>query len=255
MHSLSGRNKRHGLLQVIWIYLAALIITIFSFHGEAATTTGLSNTDSGSSVGAGRIAAYYVAQNQARAEEKKQEKSSKSKETSGKGKEMFAVFTTTKGNFKVKLFAEQAPKTVDNFVGLAEGTKEWKDPSTGKMVKKPFYDGLKFHRTIPNFMIQGGCPLGNGTGDPGYKFADEFNPSLKHSKPGILSMANAGPNTNGSQFFVTVAATPWLDGKHTIFGEVVEGMDVVNAISTVKTAPGDRPLEDVVIKSLKIERK
>jgi peptidyl-prolyl cis-trans isomerase A (cyclophilin A) len=168
---------------------------------------------------------------------------------------MIAVFETNKGTFKAQLFPDKAPKTVENFVGLAEGTKEWTDPKTGKKTKTPLYNGTKFHRVIPNFMIQGGDPLGNGTGGPGYRFEDEFHPSLKHDKPGKLSMANAGPGTNGSQFFVTVAATPWLDGKHTIFGEVIEGMDVVNAISTVKTGPMDRPIEDVVIKSLKIERK
>ena len=168
---------------------------------------------------------------------------------------MIAVFNTNKGLFKIKLFADKAPKTVDNFVGLAEGTKEFTDPKTGKKVKRPFYDGSIFHRVIDNFMIQGGDPLGTGTGGPGYKFEDEFNSELKHSKPGILSMANAGPNTNGSQFFVTVAATPWLDNRHTVFGEVIEGMDVVTAISKVKKGAQDRPSEEVIITSLKIERK
>jgi peptidyl-prolyl cis-trans isomerase A (cyclophilin A) len=166
---------------------------------------------------------------------------------------MIATFETNKGNFKIKLFADKAPKTVANFVGLAEGSKEWTDKS-GAKVKKPFYDGLIFHRVIPNFMIQGGDPLGNGTGGPGFQFADEFVPELKHDKPGILSMANAGPNTNGSQFFVTVAKTPWLDGKHTVFGEVIEGMDVVMEISKAKSSQ-DRPLEPITIKHLKIEKK
>src|SRR5580700_7286881 len=156
----------------------------------------------------------------------------------------FALFDTTEGNFKIKLFAEKAPKTVENFVSVADGTK------TGK----PFYDGLIFHRVIPKFMIQGGCPQGTGSGGPGYKFADEFHPSLQHSKPGLLSMANAGPNTNGSQFFVTVAATPWLDNKHSIFGEVVEGYDVVEKISKVARDSSDRPRKEVKINSLKIER-
>ena len=143
----------------------------------------------------------------------------------------YAEFITNKGNFKVKLFDKKAPKTVANFVGLAEGTKTWKNPRTGKVEKnKPFYDGLTFHRIIDGFMIQGGCPLGNGTGDPGYKFADEFHDSLRHDGPGILSMANSGPNTNGSQFFITHVPTPWLDGKHTVFGHVVEGQDIVDAI-------------------------
>jgi peptidyl-prolyl cis-trans isomerase A (cyclophilin A) len=158
--------------------------------------------------------------------------------------EIYAAFNTTEGNFKVKLFPDEAPKTVENFVALADGTK------TGK----PFYDGIVFHRVIPDFMIQGGCPEGTGRGGPGYQFADEFHPSKKHNKPGILSMANAGPNTNGSQFFVTVAATPWLDNKHTVFGEVTEGFDVVKKISEVPRGAQDRPAKEVRINSVKIER-
>jgi peptidyl-prolyl cis-trans isomerase A (cyclophilin A) len=158
--------------------------------------------------------------------------------------ETYARFETSAGNFKIKLFADKAPKTVENFVTLAEGTK------TGK----PFYDGLIFHRVIPNFMIQGGCPEGTGRGGPGYKFADEFHPSLRHDKPGLLSMANAGPNTNGSQFFITVAPTPWLDNKHSIFGEVVEGYDVVEQIANARRNSQDRPLQEVKIQSVKIER-
>ena len=150
--------------------------------------------------------------------------------------ELRAKFTTTEGNFEAKLFYKEAPTTVSNFVELA---------------RKGFYDGLVFHRVIPNFMIQGGDPKGNGTGGPGYTFADEFNPSLKHSKPGILSMANSGPNTNGSQFFVTVKETPHLDNRHTIFGEVVSGYDVVKKISELK-ANNDRPLKDVKITKLEI---
>jgi peptidyl-prolyl cis-trans isomerase A (cyclophilin A) len=159
--------------------------------------------------------------------------------------ETYALFDTTEGSFKIKLFADKAPKTVENFVGLAEGTK------TGK----PFYDGIIFHRVIPDFMIQGGCPEGSGRGGPGYNFADEFHPDLRHSKKGVLSMANAGPNTNGSQFFITVAATPFLDNKHAVFGEVVEGYDVVEKISKVPRSAQDRPRNDVKIRSVKIERK
>ena len=158
--------------------------------------------------------------------------------------EIYARFQTSEGNFRAKLYADKAPKTVENFVTLAEGSK------TGK----PFYDNLVFHRVIPDFMIQGGCPEGSGRGGPGYKFADEFHPSLKHSKPGLLSMANAGPNTNGSQFFVTVAATPWLDNKHAIFGEVVEGYDVVEKISRLPRDSNDRPKKEVKLQSVTIER-
>jgi peptidyl-prolyl cis-trans isomerase A (cyclophilin A) len=158
--------------------------------------------------------------------------------------ETYAAFDTSEGKFKVKLFADKAPNTVNNFVSLADGSK------TGK----PFYDGTTFHRVIPDFMIQGGCPLGTGTGGPGYKFADEFHPTLKHTKGGLLSMANAGPNTNGSQFFVTVAATPWLDNKHSIFGEVIEGYDVVEKISKVPRGAQDRPVKEVRINSVTIEK-
>ena len=158
--------------------------------------------------------------------------------------EIYALFDTSEGSFKARLFADKAPKTVANFVGLADGTK------TGK----PFYDGLIFHRVIPDFMIQGGCPEGTGRGGPGYRFADEFHASLRHSKPGLLSMANAGPNTNGSQFFVTVAATPWLDNRHSIFGEVTEGYDVVEKISKVPRNSQDRPLQSVTVNSVKIVR-
>src|SRR5271157_3102283 len=167
---------------------------------------------------------------------------------------MYAIFETSQGNIVVKLLEKEAPKTVENFVGLAEGTKEFTDESTGKKLKKNFYDGLVFHRVIPQFMIQGGCPQGTGRGGPGYRFADEFHPSLNHSKAGKLSMANAGPGTNGSQFFITVAATPWLDNKHSIFGEVVEGYDAVEKISKVPRNSQDRPNKEVKINSVTIER-
>ncbi|WP_081111045.1 peptidylprolyl isomerase [Bdellovibrio bacteriovorus] len=207
-------SKNIDIKKVFWIYLFAFLLAAFSFRADAKTDA---------------------------------------KTTKKGNKEMFALFETTKGNFKVKLLSDKAPKTVENFVGLAEGTKEWTDPKTDKKVKKPFYDGLVFHRVIKDFMIQGGCPLGTGTGGPGYRFEDEFTPGQqKHDKPGILSMANAGPNTNGSQFFVTTVPTPWLDGRHTVFGEVVEGMDVVHSIENSKTGPMDRPVEAVVIKHVKI---
>lgn len=167
---------------------------------------------------------------------------------------LYATFQTSQGDIVCRLFEKEAPKTVANFVDLAEGKKEFTDSKTSQKTKRPFYDNLGFHRVIPKFMIQGGCPLGTGTGGPGYKFEDEFHPSLKHDKPGKLSMANSGPNTNGSQFFITVAATPWLDNRHTIFGEIVEGQDVANAISEIGRDSSDRPWKPVVIKHLKIER-
>jgi peptidyl-prolyl cis-trans isomerase A (cyclophilin A) len=166
---------------------------------------------------------------------------------------MHATFATTEGTFKIRLFDEEAPNTVGNFVGLAEGTKEFTDPKTGQKTRRPFFNGLNFHRVIEGFMIQGGCPLGTGTGGPGYKFADEFSAKLRHTKPGLLSMANAGPNTNGSQFFITLAATPWLDNKHSIFGEVVEGMDVVAKIGSTATGANDRPVKPIVIQGVTIE--
>jgi peptidyl-prolyl cis-trans isomerase A (cyclophilin A) len=172
------------------------------------------------------------------------------------GGKVYAHFTTSLGKFTVELFEKDAPKTVANFVGLADGTKEWTDPKTGAKVKKPFYNGLIFHRVIADFMIQGGDPLGTGTGDPGYKFADEFGSGRKMDKAGVLAMANAGPNTNGSQFFITLKETNYLNGKHTVFGEVTEGMDTIRKIGETKTTkPGDRPVTPVVIQTVTIERK
>lgn len=167
---------------------------------------------------------------------------------------VYARFETSEGNFTIRLFAEEAPKTVENFIGLAEGTKEFIDPKTGQKSKKPFYDGLIFHRVIPDFMIQGGDPLGTGTGGPGYRFEDEFNSGRVFDKVGILAMANSGPNTNGSQFFITTAKTPWLNNRHTIFGEVIEGYPIVEKISLVKRGGNDRPMTPVTITRVKIER-
>ncbi len=166
----------------------------------------------------------------------------------------YAIFETSQGNIIVRLLEKEAPKTVENFIGLAEGTKEFIDERTSQKQKKKYYDGLIFHRVIPQFMIQGGCPRGDGRGGPGYTFGDEFHPSLKHSKAGKLSMANAGPGTNGSQFFNTVAATPWLDNKHTIFGEVVEGQDVADKISNLPRDSSDRPRTPVALQKVRIER-
>ena len=167
---------------------------------------------------------------------------------------IFANFKTSEGDFKVRLFDDKAPKTVANFAGLAEGSKEFTDPKTRQKVTRPFYDGLTFHRVIDGFMIQGGCPLGTGTGGPGYQFADEFGPSLRHDREGLLSMANSGPNTNGSQFFITLAPTTWLDNKHAIFGEVTEGLDVIRRIGKTRTGPNDRPAKEIVVSSVSIER-
>lgn len=169
---------------------------------------------------------------------------------------LYAQFVTSEGTFTVRLFDQEAPKTVENFVGLAQGTQEWTDPRTNRKVKQPYYDGIIFHRVINGFMIQGGDPLGQGIGGPGYTFADEFHPSLRHSRMGILSMANRGPNTNGGQFFITLVPTPWLDNKHSVFGEIVQGIDVVQKIGRTPTSkPADRPVTPVTIESVTIERK
>jgi peptidyl-prolyl cis-trans isomerase A (cyclophilin A) len=164
----------------------------------------------------------------------------------------YAIFDTTLGEITVELFPDKAPVTVQNFVGLANGTKEFVDPKSRERSKRPYYDGLGFHRVIPKFMIQGGCPLGTGTGGPGYNFQDEFSKDLSFDKPGLLAMANAGPGTNGSQFFITVAPTDWLDNKHTIFGQVVKGMDVVDKIVNTPKGASDRPKTPVVMNSVKI---
>ncbi len=167
---------------------------------------------------------------------------------------LVAVIHTNHGDITVNLFEARAPKTVANFVGLATGKRTWTDPNTFDETNEPLYDGVIFHRVIPNFMIQGGDPLGKGVGGPGYRFADEFHDDLRHDKPGILSMANAGPNTNGSQFFITVAPTPHLNDRHAVFGEVTDGMDVVHKIAKVPRNAQDHPKQDVVMESVEIKR-
>ncbi|MFI7245607.1 peptidylprolyl isomerase [Streptomyces qinglanensis] len=171
--------------------------------------------------------------------------------------QLHATLKTNHGDIRVQLFPNHAPKTVKNFVELAEGSREWTHPETGEKTTAKLYDGTVFHRVISGFMIQGGDPLGNGTGGPGYEFGDEIHPDLAFTKPYLLAMANAGPGTNGSQFFVTVGATTWLTGKHTIFGEVADqaSREVVDKISGTQTNPRtDRPLQDVVLEAVVIER-
>lgn len=173
------------------------------------------------------------------------------------GEKLYATFVTSMGTLVAELYWDKVPNTVTNFVQLAEGTKEWTDPKTSQKVKRPLYDGTIFHRVIPDFMVQGGDPLGNGTGGPGYKFADEFHPDLRHTGPGVLSMANSGKNTNGSQFFLTEKATPWLDNRHTVFGLVTEGADLIPKITRVEKADGERgskPKTDIVLKKVLIGR-
>jgi peptidyl-prolyl cis-trans isomerase A (cyclophilin A) len=167
---------------------------------------------------------------------------------------LYATIKTSMGDIKLQLFEKQSPLAVHNFVGLARGAKTWTDPRTGQPTQKPLYNGTTFHRVIPNFMIQGGDPLGNGMGTPGYRFANENSPDLKFDRKGRLAMANAGPNTNGSQFFITVAAYPSLNGGYTIFGQVLEGQDVVDRISQVPRDAQDKPLTPVVIQRIVIER-
>lgn len=172
------------------------------------------------------------------------------------GEKLYAIFDTNMGTIKAELFWEKAPNTVRNFVELAEGTKEWQHPATQEKSKKPLYNNTIFHRIINGFMIQGGDPIGKGIGGPGYKFKDEFHPDLRHNKIGILSMANAGPNTNGSQFFITLAPTPHLDNMHSVFGQVTdaESLKVLSKIGSVETGPQDRPKTDVVLNTIRIEK-
>ena len=166
--------------------------------------------------------------------------------------ELTATLRTSEGDIEIRLFDERAPKTVENFVGLATGEKSWEHPETGETMDAPLYDDVEFHRIIDNFMIQTGDPTGTGRGGPGYTFDDEFHPDLRHDGPGMLSMANRGPNTNGSQFFITLAAQPHLDDKHAVFGEVVDGMDVVEEIGAADTDMHDRPTTPIHLESVEI---
>jgi peptidyl-prolyl cis-trans isomerase A (cyclophilin A) len=167
------------------------------------------------------------------------------------GADLYATLRTNMGEIVVKLYSKDAPRTVKNFVGLATGEREWRNPATGELKKGvPLYNGTTFHRVIEGFMIQGGDPLGTGTGNPGYQFEDEFQSGRVFDKVGLLAMANAGPNTNGSQFFITTSTPTYLNNKHTIFGEVVKGYEVAVAISRVPKGPGDRPLQPVIIESI-----
>ena len=237
----------------VFIYLLAFIVYNLNAEAQPETTTKTTNTPPTQSTEA---SAKPATQKETKVEATPTPAAKTSNNTKKRFKTMYALFDTSKGKFKVKLFHAHAPKTVENFVGLAEGTKEWTDPKTKDVKKnKPYYDGLIFHRVIPGFMIQGGDPLGTGTGGPGFTFADEFHPDLRHSKKGILSMANAGKDTNGSQFFITLAETKWLDNKHSVFGEVVEGLEVVEAIGNEpRNRANDKPNTDVVIKKLTIVR-
>jgi peptidyl-prolyl cis-trans isomerase A (cyclophilin A) len=166
--------------------------------------------------------------------------------------ELRATIKTSMGDITIRLFEDRVPRTVANFVALATGKVEWSD--RGQKTTRPLYSGTIIHRVIPEFMIQVGCPLGTGTGGPGYRFGDEIDPGLKHDKPGILSMANAGPGTNGSQFFITEVPTPWLDGKHAVFGEVIEGMDLVGRIARVARDARDKPRQDVKVERIDVFR-
>jgi len=172
----------------------------------------------------------------------------------GMSNDLNATLRTNRGTVVVRLFPDHAPKTVRNFVELAEGGREWMDPNSRQKGTAKLYDGTIFHRVIPDFMVQGGDPLGTGTGGPGYKFGDEIHPDLAFDRPYLLAMANSGPGTNGSQFFITTVPTPWLTGKHTIFGEVIAGSEIVDAMSKVPTGRNDRPVDDVVLESVVIER-
>ena len=251
--------KQRPLVAILIVYLGSLLVfglTAWAQAPSTTTTTGVMVTTTTSPTTATLAPATATVDKTTTtgapktAAPKPELKALPKKET----KAMFAILDTSKGKIKIKLFKDLAPKSVENFVGLAEGTKEFRDSKTGKKTKGKYYDGLTFHRVREGFVIQGGCPLGNGKGGPGYVFDNEIAPTLKHDKAGVVAYANAGPNTNGSQFYITMKETPFLDGGYSIFGEVVEGMDVVSAINQVKTDSTELPLEPVVIKTVKIER-
>ncbi|MEQ1875044.1 MAG: peptidylprolyl isomerase [Bdellovibrionia bacterium] len=253
-------NHLAVLPRILFIYLAAFLIMSLAYAEETTPPADATKTAPAEASKAADTAKPEESAKPAEPAKKETKKQAKSKG----GKKMFALMDTTMGKIKIELFSEKAPKTVENFVGLAEGTKEWTDPKSGKKQKKPYYDGIIFHRVIDGFMVQTGDPTGTGMGGPGYQFADEFHKDLKHTGPGILSMANAGPNTNGSQFFITVEKTEFLDfdhprnlprkGGHAVFGKVVEGLDVVQKISKTPRDSSDRPLTEVKINSVKIVR-
>lgn len=243
---MSQRQKYFA--KAIWIYLFAFILIAFNFHAEAQTKkieTPASETKTSDSK---KKAAPADQKKSASADSKKVETKST------KGKVMFATIETTAGNIKIKLHGDKTPITVENFVGLAEGTKEFTDPKTGKKEKRPYFNDVIFHRVIPGFVIQGGDPTGTGMGGPGYKFKNEPHPELKHNKPGIVAMANAGKDTNGSQFYITLAPLPDLDGGYTVFGEVVSGQNVVEAIANAPRGREDRPVDPVKMTKITIEK-
>lgn len=256
---MTARVARRATVHIaILIYLAAFLLVSWAAEAQEGTTATKSETPAKveGSAAAADSAKDSAAEKSDKTDkaDKKDKKNNKKDEkaSSKKGKKMFATFDTNQGKIKIQLFNDKVPKTVKNFVDLATGKSEEVKGEAAHLKGKPYYNGLVFHRVIPGFMIQGGCPNGNGMGGPGYKFADEFHPELKHSKPGILSMANAGPNTNGSQFFITTGPTPHLNNRHSVFGEVVEGMDVVNKISNVPRDQRDKPNTPVVIKTVTI---
>lgn len=243
-------KRTNHLTKAVWIYLFAFLLLVLNFHAEAQNkekaADAVSTEAPKKTTTPPKETASPASSSSAKAAPAKTDKKGK--------KPMFATIETTLGKIRIKLHAEESPITVENFAGLAEGSKEWTDPKTGKKVKRPFYDGLIFHRVIPGFMIQGGDPKGDGTGGPGYQFKNENHPLLKHDKAGVVAMANAGRDTNGSQFYITTGKQSSLDGGYTVFGQVVEGQEVIDAISKVKRNHSDRPDTDVVMKKVTIER-